>query len=163
MGEFAAGLEKQWELQNCCFYPPRGTSPKGIQGPTAKYEQHWWPGKCRVNNIITTKERNIVISYQYLILYQPKHPCRAGRLSKIFFFWVSLRVRLRVCNDKENSAWESSKHSSEVALLSQKSVLLHWSAGKDFSLIFSLAPLDGDYLIHPALRALKIHVFSCDL
>lgn len=58
MGEFAAGLEKQWELQNCCFYSPRGTSPKGIQGPTAKYEQHWWPGKCRVNNIITTKERN---------------------------------------------------------------------------------------------------------
>lgn len=45
----------------------------------------WWPGKSRVNNIITTKER------KQLILYQPKHPCRAGRLSKIFPFWVSLR------------------------------------------------------------------------
>lgn len=87
MGEFAAGLEKQWELQNCYFYPPKGTSPKGIKVPLQSLSNtgEWWPGQCRVNNIITTKER------KQQILYQPKHPCRAGRLSKIFSFWVSLR------------------------------------------------------------------------
>ena len=38
MGRFATGLEKQWELENCCFYSPKATSSKCMQVSTAKYE-----------------------------------------------------------------------------------------------------------------------------
>lgn len=91
----------------------------------------WWPGNCRVNNIITTKER------KQQILYQPKHPCRAGRLSKIFDSWVSLRewagetvmARKVWTSETQGPKWRMEKCSSEVSLLSQKSVPLQWWSG----------------------------------
>lgn len=76
----------------------------------------WWPGKCR----------------KQLILYQPKHPCRAGRLSKIFPFWLSLRewggetvMARKVWTSKSQGPKLRTKQTFEVAL-SQKSVPLQW-------------------------------------